>query len=195
MPIDKFIIGYTDDKSGVQTNFKPWLLPDNAFTTMNNAYTWRGRVRKRIGSTLMTNGVNGSRLRIPGIAIGGGGVITLPLNVAVGMQIEEQVANGETLTVVNSTIGEPLLTTNNAVTAVVGPGANQITIAGSVGTVFLYPALPVTGIGQFEEPFTNDETTVAFDTKFAYFYSGGDWQRLSGGQDTWTGADNQLFGL
>ncbi len=193
MPIDKFIIGYTDDKSGVQTNFKPWLLPDNAFTTMNNAYTWRGRVRKRIGSTLMTNGVNGSRLRIPGIAIGGGGVITLPLNVAVGMQIEEQVANGETLTVVNSTIGEPLLTTNNAVTAVVGPGANQITIAGSVGTVFLYPALPVTGIGQFEEPFTNDETTVAFDTKFAYFYSGGDWQRLSGGQDTWTGADNQLF--
>jgi hypothetical protein len=86
MPIDKFIIGYTDDKSGFQTNFQPWLLPDNAFESMINAYTWRGRVRKRIGSTLMTNGVNGSRLRIPGIPIVAG-VITLPLNVAVGMQI------------------------------------------------------------------------------------------------------------
>jgi hypothetical protein len=190
MPIDKFIIGYTDDKSGFQTNFQPWLLPDNAFESMINAYTWRGRVRKRIGSTLMTNGVNGSRLRIPGIPIVAG-VITLPLNVAVGMQIEQQVANGATLTVWD--LAQPLLTTNPAVTAAVGPGANEITIAGSVGTVFLYPALPVTGIGQYENPATNDETTVAFDTNFAYFYSGTDWQRLTGGADAWTGTNSQLF--
>ena len=203
MPIDKFIIGYTDDKASTQTNFQPWLLPDNAFQMMFNAYAWRGRVRKRIGSTLMTNGVNGSRLRIQAIPIGGGGVITLPLNVAVGMQIEEAIVGGATLTVVNITsppfpappypIPSSLITTNPGVTATVS-AANQITIVGSTAAaVFLYPGLPVTGIGQFEQAFTNDEITVAFDTKFAYFYSGGDWQRLSGGVDQWTGTDSQLF--
>ena len=194
MPIDKFIIGYTDDKASTQTNFKPWLLPDNAFQMMINAYVWRGRVRKRIGSTLMTNGVTGSRLRIPAIPIGGGGIITLPINVAVGMQLEVAVVGGATLTVVDATFAPPsaLITTDPLVTATV-TAANQITITGAVGTVFLYPALPVMGIGQFEQAVTNDEVTVAFDTKFAYYFSGVDWQRLSGGVDTWTGNNSQLF--
>lgn len=203
MPIDKFIIGYTDDKSGLQTNFQPWLLPDSAFTTMTNVYAWRGRIKKRIGSAMMGGGVTRTRLRIPAIPIGGGGVITLPLNVAVGMQIEEAIVGGATLTVVNITspplpappypIPSSLITTNPGVTATVS-AANQITIAGSTAAaVFLYPALPVTGIGQYENPATNDETTVAFDTKFAYFYSGVDWQRLTGGEDQWTGSDSELF--
>jgi len=202
MPIDKFIIGYTDDKSGLQTNFQPWLLPDSAFTTMTNVYAWRGRIKKRIGSTMMGGGVTTTRLRIQAIPIGGGGVITLPLNVAVGMQIEVAAVGGATLTVVDITsppapappypIPSSLITTNNAVTATV-TAANQITIVGAVGAVFLYPALPVTGIGQYENPATNDETTVAFDTQFAYFYSGVDWQRLTGGEDQWTGSDSELF--
>jgi len=199
MPIDKFIIGYTDDKSGYQTNVLPWLLPDNAFEVMENAYTWRGRVRKRVGSVLMGVGQNASRLRML-LPIGGGGIITLPLNVAVGMKIEENILNGATLTVVNITPPYPpvpfsLITTNLAVTATVS-AINQITIAGSVApSVFLYPALPVTGIGQYENSATNDETTVAFDTKFAYYYSGTAWVRLSNlaGADVWTGLNSDLF--
>ena len=200
MPIDKFIIGYTDDKSGFQNNVLPWLLPDNAFEVMKNAYTWRGRVRKRIGSVLMKGDPNGSRLRIPFIPIALG-VITLPLNVAVGMKIEESILNGATLTVTDITPPYPialsLISTNVAVTATV-TAVNQITIVTASGApaVYLYPALPVTGIGQYENALTNDETTVAFDTKFAYYYSGADWQRLNNvtpGNDIWTGTDINLF--
>lgn len=217
MPIDKFIIGYTDDKSGFQNNVLPWLLPDNAFEVMKNAYTWRGRVRKRIGSVLMKGDPNGSRLRIPFIPI----VITaigpspqigevdfglIPITIAVGMKIELAGGSNTTFTVVD--VNGALLSTNpnppfnTSVTASM-TALNVLTITNNTlpyvalpTAVYLYPALPVTGIGQYENSATNDETTVAFDTKFAYYYSGGDWQRLNNvtpGNDIWTGTDINLF--
>jgi len=61
----KFLIGYVGNDNGLQTDLKPWLLPDNAFSSLNNAYVFRGRVRKRFGST--THGCQlflSSRLRM-----------------------------------------------------------------------------------------------------------------------------------
>lgn len=202
MPIDKFIIGYTDDKSGVQTNFQPWLLPDNAYQSMINAYTWRGRVRKRIGSTLISNNdLNGSRLRIdsiPIVAVGPDFIATFPINLAVGMQIEEQVFPGPTLTIVDITIGAALLSDNVVFTGIMGPAANQVTITNfTVPFVYLYPHLPVTGLGQYESADINDEITIAFDTRFAYYYQAPvpdpSFRRLPNGEDLWTGTSDQLF--
>ena len=51
MKIDKFLIAPI--KSGQQTNVKPWLIMDDAFENLQNAYTWRGTVRKRFGTNLM----------------------------------------------------------------------------------------------------------------------------------------------
>jgi hypothetical protein len=213
MPIDKFIIGYTDDKSGYQTNVLPWLLPDNAFEVMKNAYTWRGRVRKRVGSVLMGANANSSRLRIPNIPI----VITapgpspeigqvdfnlIPITIAVGMKIELQGGTNTTFTVVD--IAGALLSTNpnppflTSVTATIAGNVltitnNTVPLVALPLTINLYPALPVTGIGQYENSATNDETTVAFDTKFAYYYSGTAWVRLTTGADVWTGTNSDLF--
>src|SRR5690242_3525206 len=41
-----FITGYS---AGLMTNKKPFLLPDRAWSQLNNAYTWRDRVKKREG--------------------------------------------------------------------------------------------------------------------------------------------------
>jgi hypothetical protein len=41
---------------GLETDLKPWMIPDEAFAELNNAYIFRGRVRKRFGSALMGNG-------------------------------------------------------------------------------------------------------------------------------------------
>jgi len=60
---DRFLIGYVDNNSGSQTNVKPWLLPDNAFAKLENAYVYRGRVRKRLGSVWTGYDQYGSRLR------------------------------------------------------------------------------------------------------------------------------------
>ena len=51
---DRFLIAPYDE--GVRQDVKPFLIPDNAFETMKNAYVFRGRVRKRFGSTLSAQG-------------------------------------------------------------------------------------------------------------------------------------------
>ena len=43
---------------GLQTDLRPWLLPDDAFAQMNNMYIFRGRFRKRFGSRYMNSGIN-----------------------------------------------------------------------------------------------------------------------------------------
>lgn len=50
---DRFYIGLNNKDSGMDSSLKPFLIPDSAFQTLNNAYVFRGRVRKRFGSRLM----------------------------------------------------------------------------------------------------------------------------------------------
>ena len=65
---DKFLVA--PFQTGLQTDLKPWIITDDAFSTLRNAYVFRGRVRKRFGAHLMNGLVaNGeqqlySRLRI-----------------------------------------------------------------------------------------------------------------------------------
>ena len=54
-PLQKFLIAPL--KSGYQTNVKPWLIADDAYAILRNAYTWRGRVKKRIGGRVLNQGV------------------------------------------------------------------------------------------------------------------------------------------
>ena len=63
MPQDKFLIAPIN--SGLQTNLKPWLIADDAYESLENAYVFRGRVRKRFGSDLSADTVLGSRLKVP----------------------------------------------------------------------------------------------------------------------------------
>jgi len=36
-------------ESGLQKNLEPWMLPNEAFVTLEDAYVWRGRVKKKEG--------------------------------------------------------------------------------------------------------------------------------------------------
>ena len=45
--MDKFLIAPLS--TGLQLNMPPFLIMDDAFTTLNNAYIWRSRLRKRFG--------------------------------------------------------------------------------------------------------------------------------------------------
>lgn len=48
---DRFMIAPIN--SGLQRNTTPFMIPDDAFESMENAYVFRGRVRKRFGARLM----------------------------------------------------------------------------------------------------------------------------------------------
>lgn len=201
MPADRFLIGFVDSKSGLQTNVRPWLIADNAFSELNNAYVYRGRVRKRLGSDWMTTSQLGTRLRIN---LGNTGAsphtATLP-NIANLLAVGQMFSINDDIFTVNAVGGAavPLLTTNPAVTATLDDTVtpNTVTFTGAaVGVpVFFYPSLPVMGLDMFESQQVNDEPTFAFDTKFAYAFDDGTngWLRLSGGTDIWTGSDSDFF--
>lgn len=50
MPMDRFFIGPYNNTSGLQNDVKPWLIPDEAWSTLENAYVYLGKIRKRFGT-------------------------------------------------------------------------------------------------------------------------------------------------
>lgn len=207
MAFDRFLIAPFN--SGMQTNLRPWLIPEDAFESLRNAYVFRGRVRKRFGSLLTGFGWPDpavaylfSRLRIPltggaGIGItdaGGNAVGTVPGSIfkkgqmfSIGTQIYTVVDDvGPGFVLLNTGAGFGLF---NTTTGTYGfAGAPPLT------QVYFYPAEPVMGITIYESGTYNDQPTYAFDTQFAYVYTGGAWQRSGTGvTPIWHGDDLNFF--
>jgi hypothetical protein len=80
MAYDKFIIAPIN--SGLRKDVKPFLIPDDAFAKLRNAYVFRGRVKKRFGSDITGYGAPtgreqlNSRLAMMLQAGGGGNLLT-----------------------------------------------------------------------------------------------------------------------
>ena len=203
MVYDKFVIAPFND--GLQKDLRPWLISDDAFAELNNAYVFRGRVRKRFGSELMNTTVSSavaplySRLRIAltgGAGVGatdGAGAATGTVPGAI-FKIGQQFSIGTEIFTVTA-LGTPsvMLTTGASTTMTYNTTTGVYVFAGATPTtqIYFYPAEPVMGITTYELAAINDEQTVAFDTQFAYYYDGTGWERL--GTATWTGNDAQFF--
>lgn len=178
---DRFLIAPL--KSGLITALPAWQIAEDSFAKLENAYVFRGRVTKRLGTELMGSGATSSmtapllsRLRKSLGAYAAGAKNTI-INVAVGQQFS---VNDIILTVKNATIGQALLTTDVTITATV-TGAAQVTFVGAgVGTLYFYPSLPVMGICNYQVGPINNQPTLAFDTTFAYQYSTTSWQETAG---------------
>jgi hypothetical protein len=78
-----------------------------------------------------------------------------------------------------------------------GTGAVVINGAALATIVYFYPSLPVMALMTYQSNAVNDEPTIAFDTRFAYQYVGGGWERLNNetnaGDAAWSGDDAQFF--
>ncbi len=202
MPTDRFLIAPYDANSGLQTNVRPWLIPDEAFSALNNAYVFRGRVRKRFGGTLLNGSVDDavaqlfSRLRINIATTDGAGNAAGTVPGAI-FKIGQLFSVGDTIFTVWQANGAMLSTGSATGTYNTATGAYTITGADALTAVYFFPAEPVMGLPTYENASINDETLIAFDTQFAYQYINGGWERLAGevtpGAATWTGDDSQFF--
>jgi len=199
--MDKFFIGPLS--SGKEKNVKPFMLPDDAFERLNNAYVFRGSIRKRFGERLMvpTNGaVEGyeylvSRLRISVGSTDGVGDLTVGAGADLAnAEVGSMFSCGTDLFTVFET-GSPmtLVTNGTATTHTFDTTSGALVIAGSQHTlpVYYYPAEPVMGLMNYEFSKINDEPLYAFDTKFAYYYEDSGWLRL--GTKQFTGSDHDFF--
>ncbi len=192
--MDKFLIAPLN--SGLQTDQKPFLIPDDAFAELNNAYIFRGRVRKRFGATFMNTSQPAavqqlySKLAISlGPTVAGALAGTVPGAIfAIGQQFSIGTA---IYTVVTAGAVQPMLQTTATTTATFSTTNGAFNFVGApAGTVYWYPNQPVMGITLYQQAALNDEQTVAFDTQFAYFYTAGHWERL--GTGLWTGSNSQF---
>jgi hypothetical protein len=206
MPMDRFLIAPFN--TGLQTDTKPWLIMEDAFDYLQNAYVFRGRLRKRFGSQLMGTTQLSSRLRTSlasggagiGITDAGGNAVgnvrtilgdpTLPLGIGQAFSI-----GTEFFTVVDANPGlQAMLDTGGAVLALFNTATGDFNFTGAdspLTTIFFYPALPVMGITQYEINAVNNHPTYAFDTRYAYLFSAGAWNRSGTAQ--WNGNDLDYF--
>lgn len=205
MPSQKFLIG-GPFQSGLEKDKKPFLIADDAFEQLNNAYVFRGRVRKRFGSYLLdttapaaTAQLN-SRLRIE--LTGGAGVgITDGAGAAAGtvpgsiFKAGQLFSIGTEIYTVPSAGAPVALLSTGAGTGTYNTTTGAYTFAGAPATtqIYFYPAEPVMGFANYEAFDINNEPTLAFDTQFAYIYLTDNWERLGGGDATWTGSNSQFF--
>ncbi len=191
MPFDRFLIAPVN--TGLQTNLRPWLIQDDAFQSLQNAYIFRGRVRKRFGSTLMDINPLLSRLRIN---IGTVAAHTIP-GVATQLKIGQMFSVGNDIFTIFQ-LGAGVLTksTNAGVTATINSTTNPNTVVftGEPGAsiVYYYPAEPVMGLTQYETGAVNNHPSYAFDEQFAYLFTpGSGWNRS--GTAVWHGNDLNFF--
>lgn len=201
---DRFFIGPYN--TGLLRDRKPFLIPDEAFSTLENAYVWRNRVRKRFGARVMNGSVMPDvqqlftrfRINIGTTDAGGnfvGSVPTSAPNTPIATPaIGQNFSVATTIFTVNMLgVPAPMLSTGSATgTYNTTTGAVTINGAAALTPVYFFPALPVMGLLSLETGDVNEELIIGFDTRFAYnFNNGTSWERYTG--VNWTGNDLDFF--
>jgi len=183
-------------QTGLEKDKQPWLLTEDAFEILEDAYIWRGRVKKRYGTSLIGSDYLTSRLRInlgnTGVSPFAGNVPAAPSTGFTGQQL---FSIGSVILTCNSP-GTPatLLSTDGSYSGTFDTttGAYSITHPAIAATpVYYYPGTPVMGLKTRELVNINQESTIAFDLQFSYERVAGGWDRL--GTAIWTGNDTDFF--
>ncbi len=189
-------------ETGLVQSRQEFILPDDAYPTLENAFVWREQIRRRQG--LATLG----RLQRNGISVTGLTLTSGSINLITALSLgpNAQIVPGS-ISITGSTdmtlYTDP--TGNGVLTATGGTGTGGsinystglLTIIagggeGITGTFSYYPDLPVMGLRSRELNSINIQQTVAFDTVYAYIFVGLAWQEFIPGT-TWSGTDFNFF--
>lgn len=212
MALDRFLIAPIN--TGLQTDVRPWQILDDAFSYLQNVYVFRGRVRKRFGTLQMgTLGQFSSRLRID-LFTGGAGIGITDASGSAAGNIRTILGDAtfpigadslgymfsigtQTYTVISVLAGlQPMKTTSGSGKFNVTTGDFTITgaaVAPTLTHIIFYPGLPVMGITQYLSGAVNNHPSYAFDTRYAYTFTGNPavWQRS--GTAVWHGNNLNFF--
>lgn len=188
--------------TGFENDREPFIISNDAFPVLNNAYIFRGRIQKKRGATKL-----GRLTRKITTTTVGGNVVAFILTNAPIAPFTAVFTVGSTFYWDTGVIFAPniiQLTTNGPGTATLNLVTGQLDITGGpANTPVLYtPALPVMGIEDFEISSDSIDTapTIFFDTRYSYQFDRAARQfydvsfyKVTGNPVIWHGADYQQF--
>jgi hypothetical protein len=177
MAYDKFLIASLEE--GLRSDLKPWQIPDSAYAQLNNAYIFRGRLKKKIGSKYSGGDKFKTRLRALLGTTNGSGVLSGTFSDAI-YKVGQQFSIGSdviTITSLGATAGF-IATCAGTLALNTSTGVYTFTFASHPSTsIYYYPTEPVMGLCQYEGGTIHNQVAYAFDTRFAYSFSGNAWQK------------------
>ncbi len=201
--------GYTPlkiagNETGLVKYREDFLLPNDAYPVLENAFVWRERIKRKQGFELLgrlRRVFEGATAVILGNLDGAGdfsGNIRTIFSLQTNASIEPgsiSISDG-----VNTFTDDGLgvITGVPSGSGTIDYSTTSITLAGGVPLAALtmsynyFPSLPVMGLRSRELTAINNEQMVAFDQVYAYkFSSGGSEEFLPG--TVWTGSDSDFF--
>lgn len=199
-------------KTGLERDYEPFMLPNDAYPSLTDCYLFRGRIEKRIGNQFLgrlVEAVLAGALGNTGASPFTANIITTFPAAALGIQ------PGSVSIAIAAPVG-PLTYLDDGLGNLNAGGGNTGTINYTSGAVSLihpaaaasvvtvtfsyYTGRPVMGLPTRDTTDLNREETLAFDTVKANRYNTGtgrfeDISFLTGGGGpiTWTGNDANFF--
>lgn len=189
-------------ETGLVQERQEFILPNDAYPILENAFVWRERIKRKQGYQLL------GRLRrvLTAQALGnldGSGnfsgnirTILFPTETNAELEVGSLILSDGTNTYTDNSLG--VLVGAPAGAGTVNYSTMAITITGGVAGAPLtasfnyFPGMPVMGLRSRELNDINNEQLVAFDQTYAYRFGTGGWQEFIPGT-IWTGNDSDFF--
>lgn len=172
-------------KSGLRKDLSPFMIPDDAFVRLKNAYVFRGRVRKRFGSQYAGQDALTSRLRINLGMTATGLSGTVPGAV---YKVGQVFSVGDSVFTVSQTGTPADMSVAGVGSGTYNTSTGAFTISGVDDglTVFFYPSEPVLGFSHYEKGPVNEHVSYVMDTQFVYRFDGTGFTQNGPGASTAT---------
>ena len=167
---EKLIVGPINQ--GLKTNREPFVIDNDSFPVLTNAYQWRGRVKRKRGTSKLgrlLRSINSSTIQTDGAGNFNGNLLT-------GLE------TNSTLAITRITIGADLftdtttpsgvLTGSTGGTGTINYATGALTIVGAPAATNIqfnyYPGLPVMGLEDLDLTDSQFSLILSFDTQYPY---------------------------